>query len=1311
MRSHVFLLATCIFLSFLSCKNESATSEAIEIAGGTPANFILKQEGDQIQVFAEGGTTALVTQNAKADFRPYLHPILAPNSEVALTQFSPGHHKHQTGLYWGFTRVNGTGADEATLKKWFYNRDKTDEIKQQIGRDFFHFPEGDHWQKIKALMLIDEGEKVKWQTIYNMLDAKGTPILEETQTWTFHAKDDKHLLELEWKGKALNEDVTINQFDYGGLFLRMPWHKDIEGEAVNAARQKNNKAEGQRAMWVDVGMAIEGLDEWGHIAIFDHPDNAGFPNHWRVDGQLGIGPIRAKKEDWTIKKDQTVTIRNQVVAYTGKLNDVDMNDTWAAYVKDDGMYNRASLWGIAQQEGKEAKFLSPEAAIASSTIKEGYKMNMYASEPMITQPMAFCWDDKGRMWIAENRDYENRREGFSNDGTSRILILEDTDKDGVADTKKVFADGIPFPAAIAVGFDGLYLGAPPNFLFLPDKNKDDKVDKDAMEILLTGWGIRDRHETINSLHWGPDGWLYGLEGFATPSKIRKPKGKGKFYKHKDPFPEDLLEAEGVDINGGVWRWHPTKEIFEVVAHGFSNPWGIDYDAKGQLFISACVIPHLFHIIPGGIYHRQGGRHFNPYVYKDIQTIVDHRHRSAHGGARVYLSDAFPDDQYGRIFMANIHEHAVLSDVLHKNGSGYTASHGEDFMLANNAQWIGFSMEIGPEGGLYVLDWHDADICGNSTMHKETGRVFRITPDQSLAENWEGRYADLNTFSDKQLVELQTSKSSWHARRARVILQYRASKNGLQEDAVTALNDLFASSKNEDIRLQVLWTKQVTQQTNEVELLNLLKDNDPYIRAWSIQFITEDKTASSAAIQQLTDLAKNESHPVVRLYLATALQRMELDQRWGIAEALAQQKADTDDPNIPYMLWFAVEPLVASNPQKAVALAKVSELPMLSNHIARRLVDADEMEVVAKASANDMPLQADFLNGILSGLEGRSDIKEPAAWEAAYKQLQSNAKLSPIALQIAQQFGSASAAKELLAVAVNEQAAADKRKEAITSLAGNQRKELESVLPTLMNQAPVRQEAIRAISAFDNEDLGDLLLKKYNSFNLAEKQEAIQTLASRPSYGWGLAVALKDKKIARKDIPPYIALQLKRVVGNGFVEIWGPIDEVDTDIQADFAKYQRLLHDKAVAAANPSNGRFVFQRTCWSCHKMYEDGGNLGPDLTGSNRANIGYLLSNILDPSGEIQDDYKMVVLTTQDGRTISGNITAESERQLTLRTINQDALVLNKSDIQTREQTEKSIMPEGLLNTLTEEEVLDLMAYMRTVEQVELKEEVVNDD
>ena len=175
------------------------------------------------------------------------------------------------------------------------------------------------------------------------------------------------------------------------------------------------------------------------------------------------------------------------------------------------------------------------------TSNKDFEVSAFASEPLITQPMAFTWDDKGRLWIAENLDYESRGDGFSSDGNSKILILEDLDSDGKADTAKVFLSGVAFPSAIAVGFDGLYLGAPPNLIFIPDENQDDIGEIENAEILLTGWGIKDRHETINSFHWGPDGWLYGLEGFATPSMIRKPDNDTKLYGHNDPFPDDIFD--------------------------------------------------------------------------------------------------------------------------------------------------------------------------------------------------------------------------------------------------------------------------------------------------------------------------------------------------------------------------------------------------------------------------------------------------------------------------------------------------------------------------------------------------------------------------------------------------------------------------------------------------------------------------------------------------------------------------------------------------------------------------------------------------
>ena len=1233
----------------------------------TDLRLVQDERAGTISVVRAGSTTPILTQNAKAGFRPYLHPIVAPDGKGILTEYSPGHHKHQTGLYWGFTRVNG--------------------------RDYFHHPDSTYWRRISAKILEPTGPEVKWQTVYDLLDSTGRAVLTETQTWSMREQDGKYLLDLEWAGEA-QTDVTIGKYDYGGLFLRMPWHEGIKGEVINAARQRNEKAEGQRAMWVDVGMQVEGRDDLAHIAIFDHPDNKGFPQTWRVDGQLGIGPARARTGDWKIAKGQTETIRHQLVVYTGILNDVELTNTWSEF---SGQNSTAALWGIAQQEGLAAKFLTPDEAVAAMTLPNNFSVNAWASEPMMTQPMAFCWDDRGRLWVAENRDYESRGRGFSNAGNSRILILEDTNGDGKADSRKVFLEGIPFPAAMAVGFDGLFLGAPPNLLFVPDRNHDDVADMNDIEVRLTGWGIRDRHETLNSLHWGPDGWLYGCQGFATPSNVRKPQGKGRLFKHKDPFPDDILQGEGTPINGGVWRYHPTKDRFEVVAHGFSNPWGIDYDAKGQLLMSACVIPHLWHVIPGGIYHRQGGQHFNPYVYNDIKTIADHRHRSAHGGARVYQSDAFPAEHQGRIFMANIHEHAVLSDILEKKGSGFVGRHGDDFLLANNAQWVGFSMEVGPDGGLYVLDWHDADICGKEVLNGETGRIFRIMPKQSRAEQWKGRYADLAKLSDRQLADLQTSLSDWHARRARIILQSRAAKKPLDRKTYAQLRTLFQTNSNPDWRLRAMWTLHITGGFTQAQLISALTDKDEYVRAWAIQLLCEDKTPPAEATATFVQMARTDPSPVVRLYLASALQRIDQPSRWNVVEQLALHGEDIDDHNLPKMIWFGLEPLVKANPARALSLASTTRIPMLAQYVARRTVDADAVETVVAALDKNPQTQISMLEGVRDGLEGRFDLKAPANWPAVYGKLnQSGGRVAQLVLQVAQRFGDTEAAQKFMVTLKDKTAPIEQRREALQAITSRKRQELPAELPALLNELGLRMDAIRAVADYDNESLGKLLLARYSTFNPAEKLQAVQTLASRPRYGWLLTQALKDQSMPKRDVPAYVARQLLRVVGSGFVEVWGPIEQ-EPSLEKAYTKYQRLLTDKAVAGADAIKGELVFQRTCGSCHKMFGKGGDIGPDLTGSNRGNLDYLLFNVLNPSGEIQDDYKLVVVTTRDGRTYSGNVVSENERQLTMRIVGQEAVVINKSAIQSREVTPVSLMPVGLFDTLTETEVTDLVKYMRT--------------
>jgi hypothetical protein len=270
-----------------------------------PAAYSAKVDGDRIVITRDGIDVPIVVQIARKDFRPYLHPITAPDGRGELTQYSPGHHKHQTGLYWGFTRVNG--------------------------RDYFHHPGDGYWQLNAKQVVKGKGSAAGWQTSYDLIGADNKPVLTEVQTWTISASDNGYVLDLEWSGTARGE-VTFSKYAYGGLFLRMPWARATGGTAINSEGLANGKAEGQRARWVDVGMPIKGRDNWGHIVIMDHPKNDGHPIAWRVDGQLGVGPCRARLGEWKLDDGATATFRHRFLIYTGKTDTERTERAWKAFI-------------------------------------------------------------------------------------------------------------------------------------------------------------------------------------------------------------------------------------------------------------------------------------------------------------------------------------------------------------------------------------------------------------------------------------------------------------------------------------------------------------------------------------------------------------------------------------------------------------------------------------------------------------------------------------------------------------------------------------------------------------------------------------------------------------------------------------------------------------------------------------------------------------------------------------------------------------------------------------------------------------------
>ena len=434
-----------------------------------------------------------------------------------------------------------------------------------------------------------------------------------------------------------------------------------------------------------------------------------------------------------------------------------------------------------------------------------------------------------------------------------------------------------------------------------------------------------------------------------------------------------------------------------------------------------------------------------------------------------------------------------------------------------------------------------------------------------------------------------------------------------------------------------------------------------------------------------------------------------DQLWPIASQLVLHAEDANDHNLPKMIWFGIEPLVPARPAAALQLAAASELPLVTRFIARRLVDDDQVASLVAALDGSPPALRDMLAGLRDGLEGRYDVTAPESWSAIYADLQNSgdAEVRRLSLQTAQHFGDTVAAQRLLDVLNDRNAPADERRQALRSLANQKMGSLKSHLVELLHDEVVRRDAIRAVAAFDDGELFNALFEMYHEFNADEKLDALQALAARTDSGWKLAFAIYEKEIPKKDVPAYVARQLQRVVGNKFVDIWGPLETLPESVAGDFSKYRELLTDEAVRNANPTKGRAVFKRACSACHKLYDEGGAIGPEITGANRANLDYLLGNILTPSADIQDAYRMVLILTDDGRLYSGILAGENEHQVQLRVPGElEPIAVPKSEIVSREIAPVSMMPEGLLKNLPDAEVLDLVAYLRTTKQVPLPDE-----
>ncbi|MBI3850016.1 MAG: c-type cytochrome [Verrucomicrobia bacterium] len=986
--------------------------------------------------------------------------------------------------------------------------------------------------------------------------------------------------------------------------------------------------------------------------------------------------------------------------------------------------------------------LSPADAAKFATLPPGFKMHVFAGEPDIVQPIAFCLDDRGRVWVAEGLTYPIRApEG---QGKDRILVFEDTNGDHKFDKRTVFMEGLNLVSGLEYGFGGIWVGAAPYLMFIPIQDSDAPKPAGPPQILLDGWDYkRDTHETLNTFTWGPDGWLYGCHGVFCPSHVGKPGAP---------------ESERQWMDAGVWRYHPTKHIFEVFAEGTSNPWGIDFDEHGQLWEEACVIPHLWHMIQGGRYLRQGGEHFSinrdetarnekhrengsrkpifPYVYEDIQSVGDHVHYAgnkgphagnarsdaaggghAHAGMMVYLGDSWPTEYRGNLFMGNIHGQRLNMDIPERSGSGYVGHHGKDFLNFNDTWSQTLNQLYDQDGSVYIIDWYDKNQCHHTNPDghdRSNGRIYKIVYNDRKVTK-----VDLQREPDEALLFMQWRqmglRSEWAARHARRILQERAANGKLK----TNIPEQIAKEKlrmpmNEVEALHFLQVQHSTIGILEDEALKILQRSDyEFLRAWTVQLICESKSLSTEASKEFVRLAREDKSPVVRLYLASALQRLSPEQRWDIYTALLQHSEDANDHNIPLMVWYGGEVLAATQPVKALSLAVTAKLPKILNFTTRRIAQlgtAEARDLIAEtlAKLDDSSKQLDMLTGLSAALKGQRSVPMPQGWEKVEAKLSasSNPQIRALAQSLSLTFGSANALAALKKTLMDESAEAGARRTALDSLLSTRDASLPLLLQQLLKSTDLRGQAIRALAGYDDSNTPDAILGVYASLGTGETRDALNTLASRAAFAKPMLASVESGTIPRNALTAEIIRQLRNLknadIDQQLQKVYGTIRDSSADKKKEIEKYKRIYYAGGSQPGIASRGRAVFDKICAQCHTLFDTGGKVGPDLTGSNRADLDYILQNILDPNAVIPNDYRASTIETKDGRSLIGIVKQQDDKSVTVAT-QTETLVLPRNEIQSQQQSELSMMPEGLLAPLADQEIRDLIYYLSRPGQVPL--------
>lgn len=973
--------------------------------------------------------------------------------------------------------------------------------------------------------------------------------------------------------------------------------------------------------------------------------------------------------------------------------------------------------------------------MAKMKVPDGFVLEVVAAEPLVRQPVAIDFDDRGRLWVVQYLQYPNPNglkrvsvDRYSRTkydhvpeppphgprGADRITILEDTDGDGRMDQQQDFVDGLNLATGMAFGHGGVFVLNVPYLLFYPDQNRDDIPDSDP-EVLLTGFGMEDAHSVANSLTFGPDGWLYGCQGSTVTANIR-----------------------GIEFQQGVWRYHPVTRKFELFCEGGGNSWGLDFDRTGRLLYSTNYGGHtLLHGVQGAYFVKSFGKHgalHNPHAYGYFEHASHQDFRGGHVtvGGIIYQGDMFPASYRDQYIAGDLLGHGVHWHSIHPDGSTVTTRHGGELLISDDSWFAPTDVTMGPNGSIYVSDWNDqrtAHPDPDADWDRSNGRIYRIAAAAAQPRD----AIDMTKLNADELFKLHNHRSQWYVRKARQEIVRRFSRQSPDEaDRADAIwlrgkfHETATTGADETSALDGLWSLNLLGGFDETLAARLLNSPHSAVRSWTVRLLGDDHKITTELAQLLDAFAEQEADVNVRQQLACSAARFPAHQAMPMINANINRDLDIDDPYLPLLWWWAVEKHSVAGREEVLkrfvrpTLWKsrlgrdVLLTRLVRRYTAERSAEGLDSVVRLLKAAPDQNARQQLWPHIWLGWQEQTRDTQTDAWlEVARNHEFSQMLLSDWSAASEDltllQLGSALRHGALLAAvtkaALDPRAATGRRVVLLGILSTVADQKLVGRSLELLATDPaesVRAAALQVLAQVDDSAVAKELIRMHQKLNSGGLRSQIRdVLLSRASSAglWLQAIDRGEISVTSTSLE-----QVRRVALLGDPQLdglvakhWGKLQGASREEK--LAEVRRLNNDLRASSGDASAGQQLYKKHCAGCHQLFGEGTKIGPDLTTANRQDRDFLLISLVDPNSVIRKEFVSVIIHTNSGRVLAGLPIDRSDASLTLMDGKGEKQTIAIADIEEVKDSPVSLMPENLHLQLKPAELRDLFAYLQSTQ------------